>query len=776
MQQSLKIRSVLLAGVGLSLCAFPAVAEAPAAAPRPQATPSMDAGLPASGDIVVTARRREEKLQDVPVAVSVVTGAQLQRQNIQTINDFTRSIPSMTITPVNGRGGSASIAIRGQRQTESVITLDPSVQTYINEVNSARPGALNSALFDIDSVQVLKGPQGTLFGRNSTGGALLVTTKKPGDQFGGYIQAYVEDPIATGVTAAVDIPLADGVAVRVAGNYQWRQGYTKVVNLDQHMDDRNRGAGRVTLDLKPVTGLRSTFVADYYRARENGIAVFPYDYIPGGAGSAAITGLVIGTGYPAAYANQSTLGFHETTASSPGISNMDAAGVSNTTSWDVSDSITLKNIAGWRYSKSRDVVDTDGTSANVITTDGYTKQNQYSEEFQVLGKSLDDKLEWVAGGYWFQEKGYDNVHTYTFKAPLIGSYTNNYFDAKNSSYSGFAHASYTLPFFADRTRIYGGLRWTHDKREIVFKNRSVAATGVIKCSVTNAPADCALPASVGFNKVTWDVGIDHKFGDHVLGYFTASTGYRAGGFNGRAQTPAQEVPFRPETVMNYEVGLKNNFMLGGARVTIDAAAYWSKYKDIQRTIVINFAQPGQPAVVGTNEVNAAAATIKGVEFEMSAQITRDFEAHAHYSYTHARYNSFPVFSPVTGTEIDASGNLFYGIPANQAGAGFSWVALDTDTGRWRLDGDVVYSDGFELNDLNQPGGRADASTVVNASISWEKVLGTGITATLYAKNLFNQKYITSGLLLTTSLDVSDVYHGDPRVVGLSLNVPFGAGR
>jgi iron complex outermembrane receptor protein len=620
--------------------------------------------------------------------------------------------------------------MRGQRQAESTITQDPSVQVYINEVNSARPGALNAGLYDVESVQVLKGPQGTLFGRNATGGALLITTRKPGDTFGGYIQGYVENPIGAGVTGAVDIPLAEGVGLRVAGNYQWRRGYTKVVNLDQWMDDRNRGSGRVTLDLKPIDGVRSTFVADYYRARENGVAVFPFNYIPGGSGNPTISGLVAGTGYPAAYANQAALGFHETTASQPGLSNMDAVGVTNTTAWDVSDAVTLKNIAGYRHNKTRDITDTDGTSANLLTTDGRTGQTQYSEEFQILGKSFDDKLEWVTGAYWFQESGYDDVHTYTFKAPLVGSYTNNNYRAKNISYSGFAHASYTLPF-ADRTRIYGGARWTHDTRDVVFKNRSVSVSGVITCSVQNAAnPPCALPASTSSEKVTWDAGIDHKFGRNVLGYFTASTGYRAGGFNGRAQSAFTQEPFKPETVTNYEVGLKTSFPLASARVTFDAAAYWSDYKDIQRTVIVNFAAPGQTPIVGTNEVNAASATIKGLEFELGIDITRRFEAHAHYSYTHARYNSFPVFDPVKQAEVDASNNGFYGVPPNQIGAGFSWVAVDAESGRWRLSGDVNYSDGFELNDLNVPGGRADSSTLVNASLSWEKVLGTNITATV----------------------------------------------
>ena len=262
--------------------------------------------------IVVTARRREERLQDVPVAVSVISGDQLARQNITSMNEFQRLVPSLTITASSGRGNSANVMIRGQRQNDNTIFADPSAQVYINEVNAPRTSGLDTTAFDLESVQVLKGPQGTLFGRNSTGGAILLTTRKPGDVSAGYIRTYLEGPLGAGIEAAGDLPIAEGVALRLAGNYQYRRGYTRVVdpgsilntapfnttlagtfaqvNRGQRLDDRNRWVGRATLDLRPTDTVRSTFVGEAFQSHENGLGTFGFNYLPNfvGGGTSAL--------------------------------------------------------------------------------------------------------------------------------------------------------------------------------------------------------------------------------------------------------------------------------------------------------------------------------------------------------------------------------------------------------------------------------------------------------------------------------------------------------
>jgi iron complex outermembrane receptor protein len=460
------------------------------------------------------------------------------------------------------------------------------------------------------------------------------------------------------------------------------------------------------------------------------------------------------------------------TSSVLGLSRYRTYSLTNTTSFDVSPSLTLKNIVGWRKVKGHDIIDQDGTVANIIVNDGWNGAIQFSEEFQLQGKMFDNNLEWVAGGYYFKESGYDNVHTFTFKTPLVGSYTNNYYLGRNESLSAFAHLSYTLPF-ATRTRIFGGVRYTHDRREIDFRNRSVSATGSVTCTVVGATnSNCSLVKSVTFNEPTWDVGIDRKVGSDSLVYASVSTGYRAGGFNGRATSVASQQPFKPEKVVNYEIGSKNQFILGGAPVTVNLAAYYSDYKDIQRTVVLNGAPVGAPPVVVTSIVNAATARIWGVEGEFVVRPSPSFNANAHFSYTNARYQKFGTFDAATGTELDISNNRFMGVPPVQWGLGVNWIPMDADNGKLTLGSDISFTDKFDMNDINVPRGTTNAVGLVNANINWDNLLGSKLSASIYVKNLFDTHYISSGLLLTSALDVSQVQHGAPRVVGAMLRLNF----
>ncbi|MET0248252.1 MAG: TonB-dependent receptor plug domain-containing protein [Sphingobium sp.] len=735
------------------------------------------------GGIIVTARRREERLQDVPVAVTVISGDALQSQNLQSMTEFQRKIPSMTITPVNGRGVGAAISIRGQRQGEIGVAADPSVAVYINEVTSARPTGLDTTVYDLESVQVLKGPQGTLFGRNSTGGAMLITTRKPGENFGGYVRGYVEDPNATGIEGALNIPVNSAIRIRLAGNYQYREGYSFVVNTRQHLDDRNRYALRGTLDIEPLPGLRSTFVVDYFQADENGLATYAFNYRPGlifeapqtsPASAASGAALPPSVGYPDAYAEAQSLGFHRLATSAPAHSSAKSFSVTNTTTWELNDALTLKNVAGYRYLRANDILDADGTRANVNFFNAFVGGRQYSEELQLQGTAFGDALNWIVGGYYFEENGYDDVQTYTFRAPLVGGYSNNRFSAVNRSLSAFANMTYTLPF-ESRTRISGGIRYTRDEREIVWSTRSVAANGAATCLVAGATNDdCAKAADVSFKKVTWLAGLDHEFTPGAMGYVTVSSGYRAGGFNGRATSLATQIPYDPETLVNYELGLKSNFDLGGAPVMFNIAGYYSDYKDIQRTVTANFAPPGAPAIPVSTIVNAASATVKGFEIEASVRPSRDVEVTGRYSYVSAKYKNFFIFSPRFGQELDVSDNRFRGVSPHQWGTSFAWTFLRSDSGgNVKFMADLSYADGFELDDINLSGNRSDDNAVVNASIGWDDMFGSRASATFYVKNLFNEKYILSGLPLTAAFDISTAYHSAPRVIGLSLKLPFG---
>ena len=777
----MRTRFFVAASVMALASGFAGAAGAEQRAPAP-------AGASQLEEVVVTARRREERLQDVPVAVTAVTAQQLARANVQTLSDVQRLVPSLTMTLSNARSGSAAITLRGQRQSDLTITFDPSVGIYNNEVYIPRGQGVDTAAYDLESVQVLKGPQGTLFGRNTTGGALLITTRTPGREFGGYVRPYLETPLGAGFQGAVNIPLTDWASLRLAGNYQYRQGYTKVVNLGMRQDDRNRWAGRASLDLHPNDDFKSTFIVSGFKLREGGVGVYPLAYNPGLSGNAAITNGVRAVGYPAAFAAGQSLGWHETAASLEPASRMKTFSISNTTTYHISDTLLFKNIIGYATVHGYDRQDQDGTTANVICNCmSLTDMKNFSEEAQLQGTN--GPLEWVAGAYYFNESGYDYVATYTLKAPYIGTFTNNYYWGRNTSKSLFANGSYTLPF-EQRTRIYAGVRYTEDTREVDFRGRAVTPLNNVNlnpgpdipatyvCTAVGSPVagPCSLRKAADFHALTWNVGADYQFAPDSLLYFTVSKGYRSGGFNGRATSILTQEPFRPEKITNYELGLKSQFEVGNMRAGFNGAAYYSDYKDIQRSITRLATLPNGVNSTVTLFTNAASATVKGGEIEAWLQVIPELRLRARYSYTRARYQEFFLFNPATGrNDLDASGNRFAGVAPNQGGLGLDWDIASLDQGSTlRLSADLSYTDPFQLIDLNVPGAKTDTNWLVDTQLVWDRPMGTRMTATLYMRNLLDEKYRSGGLALGSALEVNTTYHGAPRVVGVSLNVPFGA--
>jgi iron complex outermembrane receptor protein len=725
-------------------------------------------------DIVVTARRTAERLQDVPVAVTAVTGEAIEKRNMRTLADVQQTTPSLNLTTQNAQGSKAAIGLRGQRQFNSGITVDTSVGVYSNDVYMART-AIDTSLYDLESIQVLKGPQGTLFGRNSTGGAVLLSTKKPGDYLGGYARAQFEDPWAYTLEGAFNVPLGDGVALRVAGTRQYRRGYTDLLNFPGRTDGRNRYGGRATL--KVETGdLSMLFFGDYYRWNDSGTAVFPLVRTPGVNGTAATRPVY--AAYDAAIAAQVAgdfVGKRLTRTTFRPYSKGRNYSLSNSSTYQLTDTITLKNIIGYAATKDDNAVDFDGTEAPFLSSMGVSGQHQFSEEFQVQGKSFDNALDWIVGTYYFRESGYDSAIGATLTDPNVSKIaSNNNFDATNSARSAFIHGSYLLPI-GITAHVFGGARIGNDKREVTFKSGSITAAGGFTCLVAGSPAlsgvaggACALTKSKSFDSTTWDVGLDLKPIEDLLLYGSVSRGYRTGGFNGRASSLAQQVPFEPETVTNYEAGLKYGGLIGGMRTTLNAAVFHSLYTNIQQNI--NFVSDTGALTVSI--INAAKARIDGLEVEFSIRPVQPLTLSGFYSLTDAKYKSF-VQSVAGGGVQDLSANRIAGVPRHTAGGAIGWdIVDDASFGTLQFNLNFRYSSAFELQPLNLAGARIAGATIWNTSLRLEKAFGTPATLEVYAKNLFDKTYGTGGFS-STALGFATRTLGDPRVIGVGVRLPFG---
>ena len=761
--------SISAVSAGLLACTAPAGLFAQTTTP-PDPAGAQANGAAASDDIVVTARRTAEKLQDVPVAVTALTGAAIENRSMRTLTDIQALTPSLNFTSTNAQGSKAAVSLRGQRQPSTGIGVDPSVGVYVNEMYMARAG-IDTSLYDLESIQVLKGPQGTLFGRNTTGGAILVSTKKPGDYFGGFLRAQLEDPYAYTVEGAINVPLGEDNGLRVAGTRQYRRGYTRIVNLGMRSDNRDRYGGRATLSLKSGA-LKTMFVGDYYRWHENGTSVFPLTRVLGVNGNG--TTAPIYAALDAALAAQNAAGYtgdRRSTSTIRPFSEGRIYSALNVTTYDLTDTIVLKNIIGYSATRAADIVDYDGTSVPLLLTNVTSSQHQFSEEAQAQGKSFGGVLDWIVGGYYFRESGWDDGLSSTFVDPAVSLVRqNNHFEAVNSARSAFAHASYLLPIDLP-VHVFGGARIGRDTRRMSFQTKAISATGAITCSVAGAPATlgvpggvCALPVSKTFSSTTWDVGIDAKPFRDLLLYGSIARGYRTGGFNGRATSVFTQIPFDPETILNYEAGIKFSGFVGDVRTTLNLAAYHSLYNDIQQNIIF----PNPTGVgISSGVINAAKGRINGLEVELSIRPIQSLTLSGFYSLTDAKYTRFEQLG------VDISDNDFAGVPRDTGGAAVMWDAIDNDDlGKLQFNLSFRFSDGYQLDPINVAGSYIKSYSIWNTSVRLERAFGTPATLEIYAKNLFDKTYGTGGFS-TASLGFASRTLGDPRVVGLGVRLPFG---
>lgn len=712
-------------------------------------------------DIVVTARRMSERIQDVPASVSALSSSTLEQQHVSSLSDIQHLSPAISFSAMSGVGTNVSVSMRGMVQTDAGITVDPSVGVYFNEVYIARTDGLHSASFDLGSVQVLKGPQGTLFGRNSVGGAVLIASRQPTDDFGGYVSAAVEAPYGYRAEAAVNIPFSDTVKLRVAGLRDYVQGYAKVLGRDFRLDDRNRWSGRATLSVDLTPDLKSVFVVDGFQSRANGTAINPLFY----NSALILPSKPIDAAYIAQYNAYQARGNRDVTQSFKPYNRADTAGLSNTTTFQITPQILLKNIIGWRRQKSDDAVDQDGTSADVLSTTVLSRTHQFSEEFQLQGKFLDDKLSVVTGLYYFRESGINYAHSWVRSVTFTPPGNENRFFGANTAKSIFFNANYQLPT-AVTAHIFGGIRYTGDDREVQFRTRLISATGAITCRVEGAPAgNCSLQRNATFRAPTWTGGVDIKPIDQVLLYGSVSRGYRSGGFSGRATAASQQNPYQPEYATSFEVGTKTDWALGGdVRATFNASGYYVKYNNIQRELrFVDLSSGGIVAFV----VNAARARMKGLELEGRIAKGRDLSLSGYFSVVDAKYLDFQQLG------VDQSGNAFSYVPKYTAGATFDWTVLRSDLGSFGFNANWSHRSGYYLDLINVPGVKIDAYDLFNAAINWNGVLGSQADLQFYVKNIGDTRAQMGGQSQAGSLGVSSVYYAPPRVFGVSLRVPFG---
>lgn len=732
-----------------------------------------------SGDIIVTARRRDESLSKVPVAVSVLGSEAIAQKAIRSDADLQIAVPGLTVK----QGGSSNIlsfAIRGQ-SVDLYTSSPPAVLPYVNEFQVANNSA--SSFFDLENIQVLKGPQGTLFGRNTTGGAILYTTAQPGDEAKGLFTVRAGNYETYQVTAAATVPLAPWASLRVAGN--WSDGGDYVRNLFTNKDvgGNTNKTIRATLRIGERTGLKSTTTIQY--GTDRGTNTPGLVYAVNAPGATSPQGIPLFSA-PAAFfdpANpvfqallaarpelpaEGLLGYLQTQrARGPWTASVDSdlthtgenLFVLNTTEIPLSDDLTIKNIIGWNRSTKTDMFEYDGTPYPIFGTSSDGQSNmtsQFSEELQLQGKLFDGKMTFVIGAYYSNQR--DEVFSglsFFDLAPIApGTIFTYRFLNKDKSYAGFAQATYNL---TDQLHLTGGFRYSKD--EITGQNLPGSVYGVTQ-------------QEASYKKPSWTVSLDYQLTPELLLYVSQRGSWRAGGFNFTAVPINLEGAgggniFRPETTKDVEVGAKFNGRAGGMPLTLNIAAYNQWVDNIQRAAfqVIN----GNPGLVTSN---VPKAEVTGFEGDVTARPAPWLELGMSGAYTDARFTDNVAVS--FGTPVPFGP---YGDTPKWSGSAFAQLTaeLGGGAGSLSLRGEVYGQTSFYFSNTASsltPDTRIPGYSLTNLRLSWNDLLGTDATLAFYVTNLFKKEHYVGGLPAGNAAGESSVSPGRPRMFGGEMRFNF----
>ena len=756
----------LQAGVGLLavMAAAPAFAQdQPAASTAAVEEDRSRFGLE---EIVVTARKRTEQLQDAPVSVTAFSASTIEQRSIDSFNKVNNFVPNIELNNgrVDGGGSTAQIFIRGVGQEDYSFPNDPGVGVYLDGVYVSRSSAGDFGFLDIDRIEVLRGPQGTLYGKNTIGGAINVISRRPSGDTKGRIEITTGRYGRLDFTGSADLRLSDVLFANISGASLNRKGWASNYAGDD-LGNINKDAVRAQLRYKPDSGLDVVLLFDKTRQRQFGAVGALRQYYPFSLETfynqnlAPIYAQQFGlTGALAQYGPQWVNRFDETKRFQDGSGtqtrdNNDIWGTSLSIDYDM-DWATLKSITAYRRVTVDVLRDGDHTPFRIVEVGVKEATRQISQEFQLNGKIFDDKLEYILGVYGIRESG-----TNEFAAPLLAGIENILGDIvslqththiKSTSYAAFGEVTYN---FTDQLGLTLGGRLNTDRKVYDYVlNRFYSG------ALVNGPAHL---------KDSWTeflpkVGIQYKIDRDILAYGTFSKGFKAGGWNPRTLsaglTPQQ---FDPEYLTSYEAGLKTT--LANGRITFNVAGFYSDYKDIQ-LIGVTTAPDGS---VDTTVLNGGKARIYGAEFELNARPIPELTLSAGLGLLHAKYKKLDPIVVSTGVGLN---NKLIQAPKRTFNMQATYTIDLESAGKILLNGDAAYKSKIYRSIQNFPDLITPSYWIFNSRITYVDP-SEKYELAAFVTNVTNKIYLANGVDVRALGEVEG-YYSRPREWGLSVKARF----
>ncbi len=701
-------------------------------------------------EIVVTARKREESLQETPISITAFSAASLEAANMVDLRDIGKYTPGMSFTSYGmGSSEAGAIFLRGIGQSDHMVTTDPGVGLYIDGVYVGRNQGAALDLLDLERVEVLRGPQGTLYGKNTIGGAVNVISRKPTGTPGGHVSLTVGQDGRFNGAITGETPLGDQSALSFGFLSKNRDGVGEQVFTGAEAGDEDSLSGRAQFSWQGQA-IEFSLAADATRARQ---AAMPHSFY------AHADWLGVGTCYQRAADGFALCGAGTDTDpfDSYSLDNLDTEqdlfGLSATLEWDVSENLVLKSISAYRDMEYLGSLEFDGAPQRVVYYRETGASDQFSQELQLTG-TTDASLTWIAGLYYFTEEGHNDQQDYEF-----GGRTNRVSQVETSSYAAFGQATMDI---SPRLSVTGGLRYTEESKDYHVLRSNLDASGAMTLDDAGQPSYAIPPTAIDetWNAVSGTLNVNYALAEGVMVYGTYSRGFRSGGFAARPAAPASVGAYDPEYVDMFEIGLKA--LVLEDRLRFNAAVYRNDYEDYQ----------AQVNRVGnsfdTRVLNAAAAEIDGVELELTALISPIFRIDATYAYTDAE---------ITKVDLDPS------LEANfSAGHKLPYVSENTFSISPQLDVplasggsvlarlDYAYRDDFYGQIANSPFEREKGYGLINGRIEYRSAADNWSVA-LYGINLADETYTRVRNYYPGFLGFA-IWNTDRREIGLTGRYEF----
>jgi len=786
--------------------------------------------------IIVTARRSEERLQDVPISITVVNQETLTKRNIVSTTDLGSYVPSLSINSNFGPEKS-SFVIRGFTQEGKT---SPSVGVYFADVVAPRSnggttsgnGAGVGSLFDLENVQVLKGPQGTLFGRNTTGGAILLVPTKPKDKVEGYVEGSLGNLDMHRVQAVINYPLSDTIRFRGGVDWNQRDGYVhnKSGVGPKDFDNTNYIAGRVSLVIDVTPELENYTIASFSRSNTHGdVPAIRACTDPQGNGpnpANAYLAFLLNPYACAQVARQKARGdgFWDVENNDPTASHLTKQWqVINTTTWQATDNLTVKNIVS--YAEYREIADFSLFGDNLLIPPGLpgagslltrtitlhngfsgysSQQSTMTEELQFQGEAAEGRLKWQAGAYFELSKplGFQsglteifttctNLETFActpYQIPVpdgmggfilvpIGSVSNSNVKDKFNNKGFYAQATYQL---TDQFSLTGGFRYTIDKMSDLSQNTNIYSLTYAQCQnqilfpgvVATDQAQCAVSIKQKWHRPTWLIDLDYKPNGDMLLYVKWARGYRQGAIN--PNNLGLEV-VGPEKVDTFEGGAKTTFS-GAVSGYFNLAVFYNKFRD-QQLAVNSVVAPAYTGKVSPAQpiVNAGKSRIWGVEADASVRLFEGFRIDAGYAYLNTKLLSFtPPPLPVYYSQLLPTADVGQSLalsPKNRITVSANYtLPLDESIGKASFGATFTHPD---ANRAVSPAASPNfymlkKSDLLNFNIDWDSVGGLPMDIAFFMTNATNEKRFIYPVTALNTIGGEGGHLNQPRMYGMRV--------